>query len=89
MKWQGLGDDENSWVRLSDPPQSSDKLLETYHRRHLKSIHPPQFTFAREQTNQSEERLADAGISNVGKTWMSSWKPLAQTTLCSGRISRP
>ena len=87
VKWQGLEDDENSWVALS--AQSSDKLLETYHRWHPKSIHPPQFTFAQEQTSQSDETLSNTFTSDVQESWISSWEPLTQTTLHSGWISWP
>ena len=108
IKWEDLNSTENSWVLLSDVPCSSNELLETYHCRHPKSVHPPRFTFTQAQTQPSTGTLQEhqdspwtiltppsKALSSLPFTspphnhWMSTWQPPAQTTLRSGRISRP
>ncbi|KAI9069314.1 hypothetical protein FKP32DRAFT_1559945, partial [Trametes sanguinea] len=45
VSWQGLSEDENSWVPLSDMPITSNELLERFHRRHPRAPRPPHSLF--------------------------------------------
>lgn len=40
VSWQGLSEDENSWLPLSDFPTTSNELLERFHRRHPRHCVP-------------------------------------------------
>ncbi len=45
VSWQGLSEDENSWIPLSDFPTTSNELLERFHRRHTRAPRPPHSLF--------------------------------------------
>ncbi|KAJ3996294.1 hypothetical protein F5050DRAFT_1571807, partial [Lentinula boryana] len=41
VAWKDLPDTENSWIPLTDIPDSQNNLIDKFHRRHLHSPCPP------------------------------------------------
>ncbi len=41
VHWEKSSSDEDSWVSLSDIPSTYNELLERFHRRHPRSLRPP------------------------------------------------
>lgn len=57
VKWFNTDTAENSWIHLSDIPRSKDELLETFHRRNPRSVHPPRFSIVQERSKPPSEAL--------------------------------
>lgn len=126
VSWQGLSEDENSWLPLSDFPTTSNELIERFHRRHPRAPRPPHALFNHsahavfESTDNivSSSTLQDPSSASAPPASPSaprttsapavppaaprprspppiredprvSYTPPTQTTLRSGRVSRP
>ncbi|KAL1942197.1 hypothetical protein VTO73DRAFT_6261 [Trametes versicolor] len=127
ISWQGLSEDENTWLPLSDMPTTSNELLERFHRRHPRAPRPPHTLFnhsaqsALDSTNNSLSSSTLQAPPSASAPFASppdaprvisapavppaaprprspppiredprvSYTPPSQTTLRSGRVSRP